>query len=102
MPTGGQLTVQTYYAPGADEIALSITDTGIGIAPEDLVNVFDPFFTTKDSGTGLGLAITHDIIQRHGGRIDVTSKTGQGATFTVWLLADKTPAPAPSPRRRLQ
>jgi len=102
MPNGGQLTVQTYYAPGADEIALSITDTGIGIAPEDLANVFDPFFTTKDSGTGLGLAITHDIIQRHGGRIDVTSKAGQGATFTVWLLMDKTPAPAHSPNRRIR
>ena len=85
MLDGGQLTVQTRGQPGSNEVALSITDTGVGIPPEDLANVFDPFFTTKDSGTGLGLAITHDIIERHGGRIEVTSEPGQGATFTVWL-----------------
>ena len=85
MLDGGQLTVQTRGQPGSNEVALSIKDTGVGIPPEDLANVFDPFFTTKDSGTGLGLAITHDIIERHGGRIEVTSAPGEGATFTVWL-----------------
>ena len=98
MLDGGQLTVQTRGQPGSNEVALSIKDTGVGIPPEDLANVFDPFFTTKDSGTGLGLAITHDIIERHGGRIEVTSEPGQGATFTVWLPVDESAIAPISPK----
>jgi len=72
---------------------VKFTDTGSGIDPADLPNIFDPFFTTKESGTGLGLAITYDIVQRHGGRIDVESQVGQGTTFLVWLPVDKIPVP---------
>ena len=54
-----------------------------GIAAENLAHVFDPYFTTKSTGTGLGLAIAHNIVDAHGGRIDVASLAGQGTTFTV-------------------
>jgi two-component system, NtrC family, sensor kinase len=62
-----------------------VSDSGCGIAEEDLSRVFDPFFTTKDvgHGTGLGLFITHDIIVRHGGTIRVDSAVGTGTTFSV-------------------
>ena len=66
---------------------MSLTDTGTGIAPENLERVFEPFFTTrsKDGGTGLGLSVTYGIIADHGGLIDVESQVGKGSTFTVWL-----------------
>ncbi len=70
-------------------VAVIISDTGVGIDPENLPKVFDPFFTTKDvgKGTGLGLFITHDIVVRHGGTIKVMSSPGKGTTFTVKLPA---------------
>jgi signal transduction histidine kinase len=71
-------------------VIVSINDTGPGIAPEQLKKIFDPFFTTKPigEGTGLGLSISHGIIQRHGGKIEVESATGQGTTFTISLPVD--------------
>ena len=68
-------------------VKISVSDTGIGIAEEDVDKVFQPFFTTKDSdgGTGLGLAISYGIIRSHNGEINITSKHGQGATVTIWL-----------------
>jgi len=70
----------------ADErVCLEVTDTGAGIPPEVLDNMFDPFFTTKPQGTGLGLPITLQIINEHGGQIEVTSKVGSGTTFFVYL-----------------
>ncbi|QJB57180.1 PAS domain S-box protein [Pseudodesulfovibrio sp. zrk46] len=70
-----------------DTIAISIMDTGIGIAPENYGKIFDPFFTTKDVGygTGQGLAITHAVIQKHGGEIAFESELGVGTTFTLKL-----------------
>lgn len=70
-----------------DGVAISIRDTGTGIPARDQARIFDPFFTTKDvgAGTGLGLATSYNIVRRHGGRIDVTSEPGEGATFKVWL-----------------
>lgn len=71
----------------AEEIEIMVEDNGPGIAPENLRKIFDPFFSTKDvgHGSGLGLYIVHDIIERHGGRINVDSQPGQGTTFTIWL-----------------
>lgn len=71
----------------AEEIEIMFEDSGPGIAPENLKKIFDPFFSTKDvgHGSGLGLYIVHDIIERHGGRINVDSQPGQGTTFTIWL-----------------
>lgn len=87
MPTGGQLRVE--FVNGApDCAAVRFTDSGNGIAPEDLEHVFDPFFTTKEvsAGTGLGLAVASRIIEEHGGRIEAANaRQGTGAVFTVYL-----------------
>ena len=85
---GGTITVRTAADPAApDRVRLSVTDTGVGIAPDVLPRIFDPFFSTKDAtkGVGLGLAVVYGIVQRHGGRIDVDSRPGAGATFTITL-----------------
>ena len=64
---------------------IEITDQGHGIAKKDLKHIFDPFFTTKKGGTGLGLSIAEKIIEAHNGRIEVTSKIGEGSTFRIFL-----------------
>jgi len=89
MPRGGRLTVRARRAGG--QLALSVSDTGSGIAPEERKRIFEPFYTTKRSGkgTGLGLAICREIAAALKGRIDVESHPGAGSTFTLYL-----PAPA--------
>ena len=69
------------------EVALEIRDHGTGIEPELQEKIFDPFFTTKDvdKGTGLGLAISHGIVERHEGRIEVSSEVGRGTCFSILL-----------------
>jgi signal transduction histidine kinase len=66
-----------------------VVDAGGGIEPDALPRIFEPFFTTKDvgQGTGLGLAVAEGIVEEHGGRIEVTSAPGAGASFTVRLPA---------------
>jgi len=66
---------------------IKVTDDGEGIAKESLSEIFNPFFTTKkpSRGTGLGLSISKAIIQRHDGKIGVTSKVGTGSTFSIIL-----------------
>ena len=87
MPAGGQISVRTWNE--APACLFSIADTGAGIPAADLEHIFDPFFTTKPvgQGTGLGLSVSHGIITRHGGTIQVSSRVGQGTTFTVQLPA---------------
>ena len=70
-----------------NEIRIRISDNGCGIPAGNLERIFDPFFTTREvgSGTGLGLTVCRDIVQAHGGRIEVESKVGAGTTFTVYL-----------------
>lgn len=80
---GGSLRVSTRVA--GDEFEVRIADTGRGIPPEHLDQVFKPFFTTRHTGTGLGLPITREIIQRHGGRVTLASRVGEGTTVTVRL-----------------
>ncbi|GAB2883398.1 hypothetical protein GCM10027046_09910 [Uliginosibacterium flavum] len=72
---------------GEDQVWISISDSGHGIPPEMLNRIFDPFFTTKPVGvgTGLGLSLVFGIINRHHGRIEVSSKPGQGSTFRIVL-----------------
>lgn len=66
---------------------ISVTDNGKGIPPDVIGKIFDPFFTTKKvgEGTGLGLSISYGIVEKHGGRIEVTSELGKGTTFTIHI-----------------
>jgi len=66
-------------------VSISISDTGLGIAPENLTHIFRPFFTTKGHGTGLGLPLARRIVEDHGGKLEVTSDLGHGSTFTLVL-----------------
>jgi signal transduction histidine kinase len=78
-------TIQVSLEPEDEAVAIAVADEGQGIAPEHLPNLFRPFFTTKGHGTGLGLSLARRIVESHGGRIDVVSKPGEGARFTVLL-----------------
>ena len=64
---------------------VEISDTGRGIAPEDIARIFEPYYSTKETGTGLGLAIVKKAIDDHGGSISVSSKEGSGTTFVIIL-----------------
>jgi two-component system NtrC family sensor kinase len=81
----GRITVQSDVV--GNEIRIRIGDNGCGIPAGNLGRIFDPFFTTREvgSGTGLGLTVCRDIVQAHGGRIEVESEPGVGTVFTVYL-----------------
>ncbi|EEZ7851028.1 two-component system sensor histidine kinase ZraS [Escherichia coli] len=66
-------------------VKISVTDSGKGIVADQLEAIFTPYFTTKAEGTGLGLAVVHNIVEQHGGTIQVASQEGKGSTFTLWL-----------------
>src|SRR3954469_25371549 len=92
MPDGGTVRLRLAADAGGRLAELSVTDHGVGIAPENLRRIFEPFFSTKSApdasglgGTGLGLAVCRDIIEAHHGRIRAESRSGQGSTFTVLL-----------------
>ncbi len=100
VPKGGVLTIQTYSVksdqvaelgsdilPIADYSALSVTDTGTGIAPSVLGKIFEPFFTTKEvgKGTGLGLSTVYGIVKQSGGFIFADSRLGEGTRFVIYL-----------------
>jgi two-component system NtrC family sensor kinase len=87
MPQEGNLWISTHAS--AEWIELVIRDDGIGIPDEHLAHIFEPFYTTKESGgSGLGLAISQNIVERHGGQIEVNSAVGQGTTFRIELPVD--------------
>jgi two-component system NtrC family sensor kinase len=92
MPRGGTFTISTRALPGrsddgkeVQEIQIIFEDTGIGIAGENLHKIFNPFFSTRSDGTGLGLSITKNIIEEHGGRIEVESQVNVGTKFIITL-----------------
>jgi signal transduction histidine kinase len=91
-PTGGRVEVHgtTAARAGRPGVALAVSDTGSGVAPEHVERIFDPFFSTKRSdGTGLGLSICRDIVRAHDGAIAVESAPGMtGARFSIWLPAE--------------
>ena len=82
-PEDRQVTVCTRNFDGQAEVSLS--DTGPGIAPENLEHLFEPFFTTKTNGMGLGLAISHNIIEAHRGHMGAENNPSGGATFRITL-----------------
>jgi len=87
MPQEGNLWISTRVHSGA--IELVIRDDGIGIPDEHLSHIFEPFYTTKEAGgSGLGLAISQNIVERHGGDIQVKSVVGEGTTFRIVLPID--------------
>jgi len=106
MTDGGVLTIVArgitspdgVYSPQdpGELIEITVTDTGPGIPADILGKVFDPFFTTKSRGSGLGLATSYSIIEKHGGRIEVESVHGAGATFRVHLPATLKSVPPPA------
>jgi signal transduction histidine kinase len=94
-PEGGRIDVRAAPADGMVEV--SVTDTGVGIAPEDQETVFEEFRQVgtadkKAEGTGLGLALSRKFVELHGGRISVTSQVGVGSTFTFTLPVRPWPA----------
>jgi PAS domain S-box-containing protein len=99
---GGKVSVEARL--GKETAQIRVTDTGMGIAPEDLDAIFDEFrqvdssLTRKHEGTGLGLALTRRLVRLHGGEITVESELGRGSTFTVTLPRDLVSSPRPEPR----
>jgi len=89
MKAGGTLTIEIgeTESGGVKFAAVKISDTGKGIAPENLEKIFDPFYTTKDigQGTGLGLAVSRRIVEEHDGTIEAVNNESGGASFTVYL-----------------
>ena len=85
LPQGGSLTITAQPVDG--EVAVTVADTGMGIARENLERIMEPLYSTKARGIGLGLAITRSIIDKHGGNLQVTSQIGVGSQFTVRLPA---------------
>lgn len=87
MKGSGKLTIEGALGDGGT-VVISVSDTGEGIASEDLERVFDTFFTTKETGMGLGLALSQKIAQDHGAELAVESEVGAGTTFRLLFPTD--------------
>ncbi len=84
--SGGQLTIRSLRGEDG-QLLISVSDTGVGLHPEQAEQIFNAFFSTKAQGTGMGLSICRSIIESHGGRLWATSNSGRGATFNFTLPA---------------
>lgn len=91
MPEGGPVMIRAYG--GDSEVTIEVADRGVGIDPKDLPRVFEPFFTTKPrgKGTGLGLTTVYRIAEAYGGRVDISSRLGEGTTVRVVLPRAEVP-----------
>ena len=89
---GGELTIKS--VAGDAQLLISVSDTGVGVLPEQADQIFRPFFTTKDNGTGMGLPISRSIIESHGGRLWAADNFPRGATFQFTLPATAAAATA--------
>jgi PAS domain S-box-containing protein len=85
MERGGHLTVRTMRAHRPARVGIQFADDGPGIARQMSDRLFEPFETTKAKGSGLGLFVSQNIVQQHGGMIEVETAEGEGTTFMVWL-----------------
>jgi signal transduction histidine kinase len=83
MPDGGKLAIKAETK--ADEVVIAVSDTGVGIPPENINKLFEPLFTTKAKGIGLGLAVSKNLVEANGGTIEVQSEYEKGCIFTVSL-----------------
>ncbi|PYQ40729.1 MAG: hypothetical protein DMF77_17775 [Acidobacteria bacterium] len=97
-PSGGRVEIET-RREGADSVALTVADSGMGIPRENLDKIFSPFFTTKPvgQGTGLGLAICHGIVSSHGGEIQVESELDKGTRLSLVLPVSRAGRALPVP-----
>ncbi|MCW2538682.1 MAG: histidine kinase [Frankiales bacterium] len=99
-PAGGTVSVVATKDTDEDGVFVQVADTGMGIPETDFAKLFTRFFRASNAsaaavpGTGLGLAIVQEIVQRHGGAIDLESQVNKGTTFNVWLPS-KAPLPLP-------
>ncbi len=84
-PDGGTITISFDRSAEENKLGICIRDSGPGLTQAVKDKLFEPFTTTKEKGLGLGLVICYDIMQKHNGSIDVESKPGEGAAFTLWL-----------------
>lgn len=91
MPGGGTLAVEITQSYPELPLHIQLTDTGSGIAQEDLPHIFEPFFTTKKEGkgVGLGLSVVYGIIERHGGKVEINSSVGKGTRLVLTFLSPR-------------
>lgn len=87
MPDGGLLRLTAEATAEPPGVTVTVADTGQGMSEEVLAHLFEPFYTSKREGVGLGLYVSRNIVEDHGGRIEVASQEGQGSTFSIWLPA---------------
>ena len=85
MPKGGSLSIKGIALEGGVEV--SVTDTGVGISPEDIHRILEPLYSTKARGLGLGLAIARAILDKNKASMRLSSEIGRGSSFTVRLAA---------------
>jgi signal transduction histidine kinase len=90
----GEVVVTSGLGEGGDRVWLEVTDDGRGMDAATAARIFEPFFSTRDDGHGLGLSLVGEIVERHDGAIEVTSRPGEGARFRVTLPALLRGAPA--------